>query len=113
MIFKPKEKFFLTIDETAAAPTSTQPEATPAAAAAPAPAPGSKTSVKATPSKTKTKAQDPSDIIAAAVQSAPSPIVKAAPAPSAEPPYAYFPSRRRPGPSLQGFMDMARSMGRS
>ncbi len=116
MIFKRKEKFFLTLDDTAPAsstpaPAPTTPEVTPEPAAPQAPK-AAKAPTKAAP-KAKGKAQDPSDIIAAAVQAAPSPIAKAAPAPTVEPPYEYFPSRRRPGPSLQGFLDMARNMGRS
>jgi hypothetical protein len=117
MIFKRKEKFFLTIDETPsapaipAAPAPTKPEVAPEPTTAAPKTP--KAPSKPTPSKAKGKVQDTSEIIAAAVQAAPSPVTKATPAPRVETPYEYFPSRRRPGPSLQGFMDMARSMGRS
>ncbi|MEY2976251.1 MAG: hypothetical protein ACO3NK_14215 [Prochlorotrichaceae cyanobacterium] len=116
MIFKKKkEQFFLTLDEGSQAPDAapqvveapkTTPEAPPAPKASKAKAPKAKASTATTP------APDPSEIIAAAVKAAPAPVVKAAPAPSVVP-YEFFPGRRRPGPSLQGFMEMARNMGRS
>jgi hypothetical protein len=112
MIFKRKEKFFLTLDDTASSPSTPAPTKTEVAPEPAAPVAPKAPSKPAAP-KAKGTVQDPSDIIAAAVQTAPSPIAKVAPPPSVEPPYEYFPSRRRPGPSLQGFMDMARNMGRS
>jgi hypothetical protein len=116
MIFKKKkEQFFLTLDEGSKAPDAApqvvvaptpKPEETP-----PAPKATSKAKAPKAPAP-KTPASDPSEIIAAAVKAAPAPVVTAAPAPSVVP-YEFFPGRRRPGPSLQGFMEMARNMGRS
>jgi len=106
MFFKPKqEKFFLVLSDAPAkmAPESTAPEPTP---------------IASEPPQSKAPAVDPpaSKPVPAPIQpaiqpSAPKPIAPAAPLPP-EPPYIFFPSRRRPGPSLSPFTRMVREMNR-
>ena len=105
MIFKSKKKeFFLTIDTPE---TVTEPAATPVAVeptpVVTEPAPAPKATVKAKTQKSPVAEAAP--VVTPAVIEPPAAIVE-------ESPYAFFPSRRTPGPSLTMFMNMARDMRR-
>jgi len=113
MFFKPKqEKFFLVLSDDA---VTTASEPTPIAsepAASPSKAPNK--APKVDPPTPKATVQAPAAPIQTSVPASTSQKPASEPAALAplEPPYPLFPSRRRPGPSLDRFTRMAKDMNR-